>query len=465
MNRKNKLLYFVKISILLLAISFPTFAQREIKKVETDRAAPAPAKPTLGALLVVSNPSEAEVYLNNKKVGLTNAKGELTQTSVKPGSYTVVIKRPEYQDHREQITVIAGKPSTVTATLKPTFAIILLNFTDLGSGLKIDLDGNTLEPEKFVVDLENKTIRIKTTPGEHTLSINRQGYLPLNTKISSTVEEDSLIPVSLERIPVNLIVKTLAGARLYLDGEPVGKAPATGLLKLTTLKPDKNYKLRLELEDYEAKEQAIATEAEKDIELNIELTPLPTSAAFSETFLSGLTFWEAPKSWKAENGLLYVRGENGVGLPKNKRYKDCNISFGLRLNKSGGAAWIVRARDKKNYYLFYLGGTSGQFANQFRVYICRDGVYSLESPADPSLPVPVPLKVGDDYRIRIQISGNVIQHWITPSNIGEEYSLGLFKDPGNSFPIGGMGFALLAEQDFLVNAFDISLPTDSKAVR
>jgi PEGA domain len=460
-----KKLNYITSSLLIVLFSFPTYSQRKLETVESTKTSVIPAKPTLGALLIVSNPSEAEVYLNNKKIGLTNAKGELTQTSLKPGFYTVVIKRSEYQDYREQITVIAGKPSTVTARLKPTFAMILLTFTELGAGLKIDLDDNALAPEKFIVDLENKTIKIKTTPGEHNLSISRRGYVPLSTKISTSVEEDSLIPVSLERVPINLTVKTLAGARLYLDGEPNGKVPETGILKLTTLKPDKNYKVRVELEDHEPREQAITTQAEKDLELNLELTPLPTSAAFSETFLSGLAFWDAPKSWKAENGLFYLRGDIGVGLPKNKRYKDCNISFGLRINKANGAAWVIRARDAKNYYLFYLSGTSGQFANQFRVYICRDGVYSLESPADPSLPLPVALKVGDDYRIRIQISGNVIQHWITPSNIGEEYSLGLFKDPTNSFPMGGMGFALLAEQDFLVNAFDISLPTDNKAVR
>ena len=462
---KSKTSYLIKVIILVLVFSLSGFAQREIKKVETDKPMVVPAKPTLGALLVVTNPSEAEVYLNNKKVGLTNAKGELTQTNVKPGDYTLVIKRSEYEEHREQITVKAGKPSTVNAKLKPTFAIILLTFTELGAGLKINLDNNNLTPEQFIVDLENKTIKIKTNPGEHNISVNRRGYLPLSTRISANVEEDNLIPVSLERVPVNLTLKTLAGARCYLNGEPNGKAPATGILRLATLKPDKNYKVRVELEDYEPKEQDITTEAEKDLDLTLELTPLPTSAAFSDTFLSGLAFWDAPKGWKAENGLLYLRGDTGVGLPKNKRYRDCNISFGLRLNKGGGAAWIVRARDAENYYLFYFGGTSGKFANQFRVYICRDGVYNLESPADPALPLPVELKVGEDYRIRIQISGNVIQHSITPSNIGEEYSLGLFKDPSNTFPIGGMGFALLPDQDFLVHAFDISLPTDTKAVR
>lgn len=462
---KNKSFYFVIIAILLLGISFTTFAQREIKKVETDKNPLVPLKPSLGAILIVSNPSAAEVYLNNKKIGLTNSKGELTQTSIKPGTYTVVIKRSDYQEYKEQITVLAGKPSTVSARLKPTFAMILLSFTELGEGLKIDLDGNTLAPEKFIIDQENKTIKIKTTPGEHSVSIARRGYLPVNNKIIAEIEEDNLIAISLERLPVNLTIKSLAGARLYLDGEASGTVPTTGLLKLTTLKPDKNYKVRLELEDYEPKEQTILTQAEKDLELNLELTPFPTSAAFSETFLGGLSFWDAPKGWKAENGLLFLRNENGVGLPKNKRYRDCNITFGLRINKSSGAAWVLRARDTKNYYLFYIGGTTGPFANQFRVYICQDGLYQLDSPADPSLSLPVALKAGEDYRIRIQISGNIIQHWITPSNVGEEFSLGLFKDPSNTFPIGGMGFALLDGQDFLVNAFDISLPTDSKAVR
>ncbi|MBI4852974.1 MAG: PEGA domain-containing protein [Acidobacteria bacterium] len=460
----KKLIYIVASLLFIALFSIPSYSQRKLETVESNKAL-IPTKPTLGSLLVVSNPSEAEVYLNNKKIGLTNSKGELTQTSVKPGSYTVVIKRPEYQEHKEQIFITAGKPSTVNAKLKPTFAMILLSFTELGEDIKIDLDGGSLAKENFILDLENKTIKIKTTPGEHNITVNRHSYLPVNNKIIANIEEDSLIPISLERIPVNLVIKTLAGTSLYLDGEPSGKVPTTGVLKLTTLKPDKNYKLRLELDGYEPKEELVKTETEKDIELNLDLTPLPTSAAFSETFLGGLTFWDAPKSWRAENGLLYVNGEIGVGLPKNKRYRDCNVTFGLRLNKGGGAVWVLRAKDEKNYYLFYLGGTIGKFANQFRVYVCRDGLYNLDLPADPILPLPVALKVGEDYRIRIEIKDNVIQHWITPSNIGEEFSLGLFRDPNNSFPIGGMGFALIEGQDFLINAFDISLPTDKKATR
>jgi hypothetical protein len=461
----KKVFYLINIIALLLVFSLIGFAQREIKKVETDKTPVVPAKATVGALLVVSNPSDAEVYLNNRKVGLTNSKGELTQTNLKPGVYTVVVKRPEYQEYKEQITVIAGKPSTINARLKPTFAIILLSFTELSDNLKVNLDGNFLAPEKYVVDLENKTIKIKTDPGKHQVSITCKGYLSVNNEITANIDEDNLVSISLARVPLSLTLKSLSGARVYLDGESSGNIPSTGILKLTTLKPDKTYKIRLELEDYEPKEQTITTEQEKDLELSLDLTPLPTSAAFSETFLSGLSFWDAPKSWKAENGLLYLKGESGVGLPKNKLYRDCNVTFGLRLNNPKGAAWILRARDKKNYYLFFLGGTSGPFAGQFRVYVCRNGIYNLESPADPSLPLPVALKVGDDYRIRIQITGNLIQHWITPSNIGEEFSLSLFKDPSNSFPIGGMGFALLDGQDFLVNAFDISLPTDNKAVR
>lgn len=444
--------------LVILLFSCSVFAQREITKVE-NKTTP---RPTLGALTVVTDPAGSIIYLNNKKLGATDKAGELSKSNLKPSTYTVVIKHPEYEEFHQQVKVIAGEAQVLNAKLKPTFALILLTLTEFSQDLEIELDDKLLSKENLIVDKENKSIRLKTTPGKHQVKLRRVGYLPFSNEITANVEQESILAVSLNRVPVNLLVKSLAGARLYLNDEPQGKIPLTGSLKVSDLQPEQNYKVRVELEDYEAIEKNITTSIDKDIELNLDLTPLPTSAAFSDTFLSGLTFWDAPQSWKTDKGLLYVQGESGVGLPKNKRYRDCNISFGLRLNKTSGAAWVVRARDKKNYYLFCLGSTDSNLANQFSVYICRDGVLS---PGDPALPLPIELKPGDDYRIRIQIVGNVIQHWITPSNIGEEYSLSLFKDPNNTFPIGGAGFMLLDGQDFLVNAFVISLPTDVKAVR
>jgi len=445
--------------LVILLFSCPVFAQREITKVESKTTS---TRPTFGALTIVTDPVESIVYLNNKKLGTTDKAGELSKSNLKPSTYTVVIKHPEYEEFRQQIKVIAGEAQVLNAKLKPTFALILLTLTEFSQDLEIELDDKLLSKENLIIDKENKTIRLKTTPGQHQIKVRRMGYLPFSNEITANVEQESILAVSLNRVPVNLLVKSLAGARLYLNDEPQGKIPLTGSLKVSDLQPEQNYKVRVELEDYEAIEKNVKTSVDKDIELNLDLTPLPTSAAFSDTFLSGLTFWDAPQSWKTDKGLLYVQGESGIGLPKNKRYRDCNISFGLRLNKTSGAAWVVRARDKKNYYLFCLGSTDSNLANQFSVYICRDGVLS---PGDPALPLPIELKPGDDYRIRIQIIDNVIQHWITPSNIGEEYSLSLFKDPSNSFPIGGAGFMLLDGQDFLVNAFVISLPTDVKAAR
>lgn len=455
---KNKITYFVFSITLIFIFSYSAQAQRETTTVKTPVVTTS-ASPSLVTLSVVDAPVGAEVYFNGKKIGLTDKEGKLVRSNLKPTTYNILVKYPEYEDFKEQVTIMPGKAEVISAKLKPTFAIILLTLTEFSPDLKVELDKTMLSLEKLNVDIENKTIRIKTTPGQHSIKISRTGYLPAsNDSFKADVGEENTLVVSLERVPINLVVKSLAGTRLYVDDQQKGSVPNNGIL-VSELKPNKKYKVRLELDNYEPKEQEITTEVDKNIELNINLTPLPTSAAFSDSFLSGLAFWNTPETWKTNKGVLFLEGKTGVGLPKNKRYKDCNISFGLRLKKAGGAAWIIRARDEKNYYLFCLSGSKEPFASQFRVYICRDGV---NLPGDPGLLLPVPIKVGEDYQIRIEISGNQIQHWITPSNDGNEYSLGFFKDPDNTFPIGGMGFALLDDQEFCINAFVVSLPTDAK---
>src|SRR5262249_53999746 len=151
-------------------------------------------------------------------------------------------------------------------------------------------------------------------------------------------------------------------------------------------------------------ESAVALESGKETEWVAELKPLPTSIEFAESFVD-LSQWDVPKEWKVEKELLHVSGPPGIGLPKNKYYKNCEISFNLRFMSMRGAAWIVRAKDQNNYYLFWLNGSTGRFPNQLRTYICRNGTFDPANPAAPSLPIPILLRTDEDYSIHIQVLG------------------------------------------------------------
>ncbi|MEW6731110.1 MAG: PEGA domain-containing protein [Acidobacteriota bacterium] len=440
---------FVSCCVLLLLI-VPVLAQKDTGTVKLP---PKPKGPTTGTLVLSSDPADAdaEIYLDNKSQGRTTR--ESKEIALKPGNYLLEVKHPEYLVFRKKITIRVGDVQPVLAILTPKNGTLLFSATDIKPGTIIELDGKAYPEADWQRDKDNN-VRLKTSFGEHTVQV--KGYLA--KKINLTIEE-AIVPVLLERELTTLIVQTLPKTRVYINGEASGEVPTTGELKISLPLPAEQLKVLLELDGYETY-QTLLNPA-KQIPLAVNLMPLPTSAEFADTFFN-LSLWNAPKEWKVEKGLLQVRGAPGLGLPKDKLYRNCEIVFGLRLAKTRGAAWVVHAKDEKNYYLFYLNGPSGPFPNQFTTYICRDGVLNLNEPASAPQPVPS-LTEKEDYRIRIRVVDNTIEHWLTPSKAGEDIKIGFYEDPNNNFSYGNAGFSVLNGEEFLINGFAIRPLPDTKA--
>ncbi|MBK7992265.1 MAG: hypothetical protein IPK14_02280 [Blastocatellia bacterium] len=181
--------------------------------------------------------------------------------------------------------------------------------------------------------------------------------------------------------------------------------------------------------------------------LTVDLKPRLTSAEFADNFEGGLSLWNAPDLWKAENGVMTVQGINKIGMPKDLYYCESEVVFGLRLLDSRGAAWIINAQDEKNYYLFYLNGPTGQAPNKFQVFLCRDGVLNLNSPIAPSLPIIPPIKVGDSYRVYIRLKWNY-WHEILSGATAEKVSLGFLRILKITFFVEMLVLPAQAEKNF-----------------
>jgi len=77
---------------------------------------PVSRTPPNGTLSIISNPSGADVYLNNVYKGVS----PLTLTEVPPGNPTVQIKLASYQDYSSTVTIAGGQVTQVQATLTKT---------------------------------------------------------------------------------------------------------------------------------------------------------------------------------------------------------------------------------------------------------------------------------------------------------------------------------------------------------
>ncbi|MEW6736285.1 MAG: PEGA domain-containing protein, partial [Acidobacteriota bacterium] len=405
--------------------------------------------------VIYSNATDADIYLDNQSQGKTSKDDRQSkQFELKPGRYRLRIEHKEYESYDNTVILRAGKTASINAELLPKKGKVKLTFADFDAQYKIKLDNQELSAADYYHEKQNVII-ITALRGEHTIAVERAGHEPF----SDTVNVGAItaqLSVSLKRMPAIINIESQSGARVYLNRTDSGMIPTLGKLTIHSVLPNGNYLLMIECIGYESHQQLIYIEAGKELSLKITLKPLPISTEFADNFEGNLNLWNAPSTWRAEGGLLHVQGEKGIGLPKDRYYYDLVIVFGLRLLDDRGAAWVVRAQDEKNFYLFYLNGKNGPNPNKFLTYICRDGVIDLDSPVIPPLPIIPYLEKGDFYRIRIEVKGNVIKHYITPGNTGEEVWLGVFTDSRNNFPYGSAGFATFTGEDFHIHGFVIT---------
>jgi hypothetical protein len=146
---------------------------------------------------------------------------------------------------------------------------------------------------------------------------------------------------------------------------------------------------------------------EGSTEMKLPLTRVVFSPEFVDEFTGGLSWWSAPKTWKASPGKLQVQGP-GIGLIKDSSYKDFRMEFDLAFGNGKGAVWVLRAQDENTYYLFQLTGPNASSPNMFQSFIYQNGQVKplklFRVPENLSVP-------GDKFHIIIEAHGPEIKHF------------------------------------------------------
>ena len=459
----------VAVAVALVTFCGVGYAQRAPDRVTPDpvpkstTARPRPTvvtSPTTGALSVVAGLPGATVELftlarngraMQKSKSTADADGNATFSSLRPGTYRVVVSGPEHDTATEEVKIVAGKAETISSKPRPRFGFVVLVRPELTDDTVIEVDGRRVAPSEMQRGADGSAW-IKQPLGKHQLRILKPGFEPYVIESDVVAGGPAMVAPAMEREWTSLVITASAGTRVYLDGAPAGVVPSTGQFELPRLAPGESYDLRFELEDHQPLTRTVRAEAGRTT-VDAVLEPLPTNGPFEDAFYSGASAWDAPTTWRAGGGVLTVAGP-GVGIARESRYRDFEMRFALRLSGPEGAAWVVRAKDEKNYYLFVLGGSGGRYANELRTYIVRDGAYDPDVPAS-TLPVVEPVRADETYLIRIRAEGNVTQIWLTPSSTGEEVSIGLFTDVKRTFPLGRVGFAAPFGESFQVNGLSV----------
>ena len=184
---------------------------------------PIKLKSKYGSLIVNSDPPGANVYLAGAKVGTTPYQNR----RILSGNYLISLDYPLYlSKENRQIGIQAEKQTTKLFVLKPNFGILKIKTNPPDTMINIYNQENKLVSQ-FMAPKEQKL-----AAGKYQLKIKKQGYDPLDYKItiangkSETINENE---ATLRRLQGNLMISSMPyqkGADVFIDGEKMGEVPA-----------------------------------------------------------------------------------------------------------------------------------------------------------------------------------------------------------------------------------------------
>jgi serine/threonine protein kinase len=191
------------------------------------------------------------------------------------------------------------------------------------------------------------------------------------------------------------------------------------------------------------------------------LGPIRTTE-FADKFDNKQAWTEPPEGWSIDpgHGLLIVEKQPLPGLATGVNLADFQLSFHLKLLNAGGAAWVLRARNAKNYYLFYLSGPEGMYKGSFLTYVVRDNKFEpTVFVQNISIASKTALKADDEYDIVVKVTTDDAKGGhtnfdtvMTSSETGEVIPLGTFTDQKDTFKSGSIGFRTVSQEKFAVGA-------------
>ncbi|MEI6841779.1 MAG: PEGA domain-containing protein [Methanomicrobiales archaeon] len=108
---------------------YQTYVSVQAGKTATISATLIPITPTTGSVGIISSPSGATVLLDNVNKGTS----PVTLTNIVAGKHTVTLQKMGYNDYQTDVTVLAGKTSSISATLVPVPPTTWIYQTPAGS--------------------------------------------------------------------------------------------------------------------------------------------------------------------------------------------------------------------------------------------------------------------------------------------------------------------------------------------
>ncbi|MCI0665950.1 MAG: carboxypeptidase-like regulatory domain-containing protein, partial [Acidobacteria bacterium] len=392
-------------------------------------SAVAGAKVTITLIERVKGRPDSKPY-----IGMVSEDGTLTRANITPGNYLVEIEHDDFLRYRENVVIRAGAVTPINAYLKLTPLYGEIEIVSDPKDVSILLNGQKWAADNVRVDEQGNKTFLKVPVGTYALKVSKEGYDDGIDDLKVDPGKRTPVAVKLGLSTVALTIKSLANAQVYLNNIERGKVQPDGILIIPGLLPGA-HNLRISLEGFETVDKTLQlTLADRQPVETIELEPVAESSEVSENFTTGITKWIVPAKWRLDQRGLHISGEQ-PGLFKgtvekrsHNSYGDFDLDFDVRFINGRGAAWIVRAKDTANYYLFELTTSNSAAKRLFNFYLCRNGQCNLK---DSQNVIEALEKPDDSFHIRLEARGARFTHKVrvlSNPRKDDPQPLGTFED-------------------------------------
>ncbi len=172
----------------------------------------------MGSISINSQPGGAEVYLNEKFIGVTNEDAPLQIENMLEGKYHLKFIRGGYYDWQGEISVLAKMDRSVKVSLiaKPGS----MNIYSAPDGAEIFVDNN-------FIGITPMSLK-KVAEGEHEIRLVKKNFKEWTQRVVVRSFQPTDVKATLEVSPGILTVNSFpSGASIYFKGKFVAKTPHT----------------------------------------------------------------------------------------------------------------------------------------------------------------------------------------------------------------------------------------------
>lgn len=428
--------------------------------------------PQMGAL-VVSAVTQAQVTLtennqpgNAKRPALVQG-GLYFFRALKPGnSYYLEISHDDYSPLKATIKVKPGQTALLEGELVERFGTVIVDIGSLLPRGSFDLtlkvaNGEARNDWKYE---GRECVFAKVPLGTATLTLQRTGYEKWEEEllVKPGKSPDNKRTANPKRLLAAVVVETEAEAEVYLDADAVRLVRADKRVALKDLEPG-SHTLVVSKPGRVKQTLPLMLSVGENPPVNVKLLPATEVASLQLTQPLNPKDWYpgVPPLWRLSVNMpmgIYVAGDTPALVYKTtepnrtiNQYGDFDLVLGVQLRNGKGAAWIVRAQDEHNYYLFELTtGKSTRGLKQLVFYLCRNG--NCEEKQAQSV-VHALEDQNRSYTLRLRATGGHFQHYIvTPGGLEKELCAA-FDD--KTYLFGGIGLRAYNGLEMFVDQLSI----------